>query len=115
MQANRYFYWRQLRDMKGSAEVETMPPEPLSLDALRSTAARLPADVYRAKGIVQAAEVAGKPVILQVVGRRVDLSAGQAWNGERPRTRIVAIGTHGATVAAGMKALFDPCIASFRC
>jgi uncharacterized protein (DUF2252 family) len=23
---NRYFYWRQLRDMKGSAEVETMAP-----------------------------------------------------------------------------------------
>ena len=24
--ANRYFYWRQLRDMKGSAEVEAMAP-----------------------------------------------------------------------------------------
>ena len=23
---NRYYYWRQLRDMKGSAEVETMAP-----------------------------------------------------------------------------------------
>ena len=23
---NRYYYWRQLRDMKGSAEVETMTP-----------------------------------------------------------------------------------------
>jgi uncharacterized protein (DUF2252 family) len=25
-EANRYFYWRQLRDMKGSAVVETMTP-----------------------------------------------------------------------------------------
>jgi hypothetical protein len=25
-QANRYFYWRQLRDMKGSASVDTMTP-----------------------------------------------------------------------------------------
>jgi hypothetical protein len=25
-EANRYFYWRQLRDMKGSAEVESMTP-----------------------------------------------------------------------------------------
>jgi hypothetical protein len=25
-QAGRYFYWRQLRDMKGSADVEWMPP-----------------------------------------------------------------------------------------
>jgi uncharacterized protein (DUF2252 family) len=26
LQANRYYYWRQLRDMKGSAEVESMVP-----------------------------------------------------------------------------------------
>jgi uncharacterized protein (DUF2252 family) len=29
----RHFYWRQLRDMKGSAEVETMPPLALSFYA----------------------------------------------------------------------------------
>jgi uncharacterized protein (DUF2252 family) len=28
-QAGRYFYWRQLRDMKGSAVIELMPPEAL--------------------------------------------------------------------------------------
>ena len=32
-EANRYFYWRQLRDMKGSAEVEMMPPEGLAFYA----------------------------------------------------------------------------------
>ena len=26
---NRYFYWRQLRDMKGSADIESMEPGPL--------------------------------------------------------------------------------------
>ena len=31
--ANRHFYWRQLRDMKGSAEVESMPPVSLSFYA----------------------------------------------------------------------------------
>jgi uncharacterized protein (DUF2252 family) len=31
--ANRYFYWRQLRDMKGSADVESMTPLGLSLYA----------------------------------------------------------------------------------
>jgi G3E family GTPase len=67
--------------------------------------------VYWAKGIVHTDEVAGQPVILQVVGRRVDLSAGQVWNGDPPRTRIVAIGAHGATDAAAMKTLFDACIA----
>ena len=30
---NRYFYWRQLRDMKGSAEVESATPEGLGLYA----------------------------------------------------------------------------------
>ena len=30
VQANRYFYWRQLRDMKGSADVEAMVPVGLS-------------------------------------------------------------------------------------
>jgi len=85
---------------------------PLSLEALRAAASRLPAGVYRAKGIVHAAEVAGQPVTLQVVGRRVDLSAGPAWNGEPPCTRIVAIGARGATDAAELKTLFDACIAT---
>ena len=31
VQAGRYFYWRQLRDMKGSALVEEMSPAALSL------------------------------------------------------------------------------------
>jgi uncharacterized protein (DUF2252 family) len=33
VQDNRYFYWRQLRDMKASAEVETMTPVALGLYA----------------------------------------------------------------------------------
>ena len=33
VEVNRYFYWRQLRDMKGSAVVETMPPVALSFYA----------------------------------------------------------------------------------
>jgi uncharacterized protein (DUF2252 family) len=33
VQANRYYYWRQLRDMKGSALVEAMPPLALTFYA----------------------------------------------------------------------------------
>src|SRR4029450_13687666 len=33
VQANRYYYWRQLRDMKGSAEVEAMAPVGLNFYA----------------------------------------------------------------------------------
>src|SRR5215470_7857305 len=32
-QAGRYFYWRQLRDMKGSADVEWMPPPAMTFYA----------------------------------------------------------------------------------
>jgi uncharacterized protein (DUF2252 family) len=32
-QAGRYFYWRQLRDMKGSVEIETMIPEGMTFYA----------------------------------------------------------------------------------
>jgi hypothetical protein len=33
LEANRYYYWRQLRDMKGSADVETMAPVGLNFYA----------------------------------------------------------------------------------
>jgi NAD(P)H-dependent flavin oxidoreductase YrpB (nitropropane dioxygenase family) len=33
VEANRYFYWRQLRDMKGSALPEAMPPVALTFYA----------------------------------------------------------------------------------
>ena len=33
LQANRYYYWRQLRDMKGSVEVEAMASDELNLYA----------------------------------------------------------------------------------
>jgi uncharacterized protein (DUF2252 family) len=33
VQADRYLYWRQLRDMKGSALIEAMPPEALAFYA----------------------------------------------------------------------------------
>ena len=35
VQANRYLYWRQLRDMKGSAVIETMTPDALTFYARR--------------------------------------------------------------------------------
>ena len=44
VEENRYLYWRQLRDMKGSADVETMDPpalafyaRPLRMDARSRT------------------------------------------------------------------------------
>ena len=66
--------------------------QPLALDALRETLRRLPGSVYRAKGVVYATDAPRQRVVLQVVGRRVDISIQDEWGERTPRTQIVAIG-----------------------
>ena len=66
--------------------------QPLSLEALRQVASKLPANIYRAKGVIYVAEVPERRAVLQVVGRRVDISLDDEWKKRPPRTRIVAIG-----------------------
>ena len=56
---------------------------PLSLEALRSAASKLPANIYRAKGVVYSSDVPDRRAVLQVVGKRVDISLQEEW-GERP-------------------------------
>ena len=86
--------------------------EPLSLDALRKVAAKLPNGVYRAKGVVNGSETPERRAVLQVVGKRVDISPGQEWCAEAPRTRIVAIGAAGAIDADGLRDHFSTCVAT---
>ena len=83
--------------------------EPLSLEALRETARKLPAGIYRCKGVVHAADEPGRRAVLQVVGKRVDISLDDEWGGREPRTRIVAIGAHGAVDAAAFRETFARC------
>ncbi|NYT34997.1 MULTISPECIES: CobW family GTP-binding protein [Rhizobium] len=83
--------------------------EPLSLEALREAARKLPASVYRCKGIIHVAEEPGRRVILQVVGKRVYIAVGDKWNGEEPRTRIVAIGAHDGVDAVALRQVFGRC------
>ena len=87
--------------------------EPLSLEALREAARRLPASIYRCKGVVHAAEEPGRRVILQVVGKRVDIEVADEWNISEPRTRIVAIGAHDGVDGALLRELFDGCCDAF--
>jgi G3E family GTPase len=83
--------------------------EPLSMEALRETARKLPASIYRCKGVVHTAEEPGRRVILQVVGKRVDIAVGDEWNGRAPRTRIIAIGAHDGVDGAALYEVFDRC------
>ncbi len=85
---------------------------PLSLEMLRDVAARLPATIYRAKGIVASVEEPTRRSILQVVGKRADISPGNQWGAVTQRTRIVVIGATGGLDEAALCARFDSCHAA---
>ena len=84
--------------------------QPVSLDALRKAASKLPASVYRAKGVVHTSEAPDRRAVLQVVGKRVDIELADEW-GDRPRlTRIVAIGARGAVDEQELHTKFESCL-----
>jgi G3E family GTPase len=84
--------------------------QPLSLEALRQAAARLPAGIYRAKGVIHVTEAPDRRVVLQVVGRRVDITYAGAWGERAPGTRIVGIGVPGAVADDTFRSLFARCV-----
>ena len=50
--------------------------------------------------------------ILQVIGKRVDLTLEHEWGDRTPRTQIVAIGAHGTMDGDALRERFETCIAS---
>jgi G3E family GTPase len=84
---------------------------PLSLEALNQMIKRkLPGTIYRCKGIVYAAEAPERRAILQVVGRRADVTLEEEWADRIPRTRIVAIGATGGFDDQELQGHFEGCI-----
>ena len=73
---------------------------------------RLPGSVYRAKGIVYSADEPKRRSVLQVVGRRVDISMEDEWGDRAPRTRIVAIGAAGGVDGALLETTLTSCIST---
>jgi len=59
--------------------------------------------------VVHTADEPGRRVILQVVGKRVDIAVGDEWNATQPRTRIVAIGARDGVDGASLREVFDRC------
>lgn len=85
---------------------------PLSRRSLERMIKReLPAGIYRCKGFVHLADDPDNRYVLQVVGRRADLTADRPWGTEQPRNRIVAISHNSASHADQFAVLFDTCIA----
>ena len=86
--------------------------QPMSLDLLKETAKKLPASIYRCKGVIHSADEPDRRTVLQVVGKRVDLSLEKKWGKRAPRTQIVAIGATGAIDEALLREKFEACIAN---
>src|SRR5579863_6869855 len=84
--------------------------QPISLEALREKMRKLPGWVYRAKGFVYLADAPKIRAILQVVGRRVDVSLEEQWGERERRTRIVAIGAAHGLDARLLERTLDSCI-----
>jgi len=84
--------------------------QPMSLDAIREMAKKLPGSIYRCKGVVYSVEAPERRAVLQVVGRRSDVSLHDEWSDAQPLTQIVAIGAIGAIDTGDLTALFDKCI-----
>ena len=85
---------------------------PLALEVLRETLRKLPGNVYRAKGVIYSSDAPQRRAVLQVVGRRVDISIQEEWGKRTPRTRIVAIGAAGSIDAILLEKTFASCISA---
>jgi G3E family GTPase len=86
--------------------------QPISLEALRQAASKLPANIYRAKGVIYTTDAPERRVVLQVVGRRVDISLANEWGERTHRTQIVAIGAAGAIDGEELWAKFNQCVST---
>jgi G3E family GTPase len=84
--------------------------QPLALEALREAMRKLPGTVYRVKGVVYSTDAPQRRAVLQVVGRRVDISIQDQWGQRPPRTQIVAIGAVGNIDANLLESTFVSCI-----
>jgi len=86
--------------------------QPLALEALREKLRKLPGTIYRAKGVVYTTDMPQRRAVLQVVGRRVDISYQEEWGQRVRRTQIVAIGAPGGIDAGMLENTFASCISA---
>ena len=60
---------------------------------------------------IHSTDAPNRRAVLQVVGKRVDLSFDGDWGQRKPRTQIVAIGAPGALDSTALREKFDGCVA----
>ncbi len=81
--------------------------EPVSLELLKKAMKTASGSIYRMKGIVLSSEAPDRRVILQAVGKRVDIAIEQPWGDRIPRTRVIAIGAKGALEESTIQSIFN--------
>jgi len=79
----------------------------MSLELLKRAVKKAPGFIYRLKGLMLSTEASDRRVILQAVGKRVDIAIGDHWGNRTPRTRVVAIGAKGAVHESTLEAMFN--------
>lgn len=84
--------------------------QPLSFDQLRHALKNLPRSIYRAKGIIQLAEMPEKRLVAQVVGKRITMyGAEEDWGNQTPHSDLVFIGEQGGIDTDILQVVLDQC------
>lgn len=71
-------------------------PQPLCADSVRAFLDGLPGGVLRAKGLLYLRSDPERRSILQLVGNRSMITAGEPWGKQQPETKLVFIGLPGS-------------------
>lgn len=85
---------------------------PMQEAAFRAVVTGWPPTVLRAKGFVHLKDDPAHRYLFQLVGRRWSLDRDRSWNGEIPRTRLVAIGLSREFDGVTLFQPFDGCATS---
>ena len=83
----------------------------LDMTLLQRAFELLPAGIFRAKGIVYVVENPSRQAIVQLAGKRINLTFGEIWGNQTPYSEIVVIGKPEAVVPEQLQRHFEPCIA----
>jgi len=83
--------------------------ETFSTYALRRALARLPPEVFRAKGFVYATEDRSARLLVHVVGPRAEMRVEGTWGDTQPKTELVFLGRDKSLPVDDLKTLLDSC------
>lgn len=81
--------------------------EPLKINQVRQVLDQLPGYIFRAKGFLALEEVPDRRVQLQMVGKRVSLTQGEAWQDENRLSQLVLIGEMDGFDVEQLRETFD--------